>query len=199
MARYVFLGCFVLIAAGSVLAQTSTDSLGIMPSQPTTADSITLTVLIPNRDCCIRNYSYDSVANLVSDTMVQLPYQLRVIACPQIICNPIFYYRGLPFKCAPLSAGTYAVYENMGFFGPSSQLVKIGSFTVTTPTSTVHQLSPKQKVTGRITGNMVRYYTLRGELIAHPNNRGHGGRVIVMVDNEGPAAVVANPIYTKRN
>lgn len=173
--------------------------MGIMPSQPTTADSITLTVLIPNRDCCIRNYSYDSAANLVSDTMILLPYQLRVIACPQIICNPIFYYWGLPFKCAPLPAGTYAVYENMGFFGPSSQIVKIGSFTVTKPTSAVHQLSPKQKGTGRITGNMVRYYTLRGELIAHPDNRGHSGRVMVMVNNEGSAAVVVNPIYTKGN
>lgn len=180
---------FLLVIASSSRAS---DSLSVSPAHPTTADSIRLDIIIPNWNCCTRYYE-DSVASLVSDTMIELLYQYETpVVCPLMACIVGGY--SLPYKSGPLAAGTYAVYEfssqRCTTSCPPIAFIpeRIGSFTVTKPTIVAHQLNGIASIASAGPRSMAACYTIRGELITHPAVAGRirGIAVVAVVEERGP-------------
>lgn len=171
MSRYNLFMQFMMIVALSVSAQvTSTDSLIVSPAHPTTADSIMLTIVIPNWDCCTVYYE-DSMVTSANDTELVLAYQYQQPQiCPMIACMNIG--KQLPYKSGPLKAGTYAVYEVKSIYCTTvcPQVafipVKIGTVTVSASTlvrSPARIASVSQSL---LSGNAKAYFNIKGERLS---------------------------------
>lgn len=192
MACKQFLPIALLVIATFLTAPQAgfaADSLVVNPVQPTVADSITLTIVIPNWDCCTQ-YTFDStLAPLEGDTAVLLSYQHYLPAvCPTIACPDV--PKLLKFKRAPLPAGTYAVYESaqtqcVTNVCPALVLapVKIGSFTVSASTGIAQRQAGLKPVSGEILSGRRAVYNIRGELVDNSTGRQFRGILISRLES----------------
>jgi hypothetical protein len=171
--RSRFCTAVAVLAYCTATSQTfaTSDSLVVKPAHPTTADSIRLTIVIPNWDCCTR-YTYDStLAPLVGDSEILLSYQHYLPQiCPMIACLDV--PRLLAFKRAPLAAGTYVVYESAQLqcttqVCPQYILapVKIGKFVVQPSTRVVSGLPGQGRVAANARDATMAVFNVRGELV----------------------------------
>ena len=146
----IVFGCmFSLGVSGAAFA----DSLSVTPAHPTIVDSIRLTIIIPNWDCCTQ-YPYDStLVTALGDTAVMLSYQYRMPnVCPAIACIDVPKLLG--FKSKPLPAGTYSVWETKQLVCTPPLLCavlpiiqKIGKFTVGAIRPDTVYVTPQQPTT----------------------------------------------------
>ncbi len=167
LSGFVFSFIFCVSVSGSAFA----DSLSVTPAHPTTSDSIQLTIIIPNWDCCTQ-YANDSAVTLWGDTGLLLTYTYNLPpVCPMIACLNVD--KDLVYKSAPLAAGTYSVYElrelacTTGICPPIAFLpVKIGSVTVT-PSTGIANLPHRTSVAASLgTNTSGKIYDVRGVLVS---------------------------------
>jgi hypothetical protein len=172
---------FFALAVINVRPLLAADSLVVNPAHPTILDSIRLSVVIKNWNCCTE-FTYDSTSvTLLNDSTITLSFTAsQPLVCPLAACvvgmMPI-----LTYKRGPLPAGNYSVYEvesqacTTGQVCPQEVAVVmqalIGKFTVSEPTATVfHQKPVPLESIGKISGNG-RVYDIRGALVS-PNRLG---------------------------
>jgi hypothetical protein len=166
---------FFALAVIVVRPLLAADSLAVSPAHPTIMNSIRLSILVRNWNCCTQ-FLYDSTAvTLLNDSTITLSFtasQLGVCPCPSNPVTPV-----LTYKRGPLPAGNYSVYEEyqscISQICPQEALVVvqslIGKFTVSAPTATVfHQKPVPLENMGKISGNG-HVYDIRGALV--PSNQ----------------------------
>lgn len=162
---------FCLCFSGALVA----DSLSVSPAQPTTSDSVRITIVIPNWNCCTQ-YIYDStLVTLVGDTAIMLYYQyLTPSTCPMVTCPNL--PKLLAFKRGPLHAGKYSVWETKQLTctppllcAPLPVIQKIGEFTVTGQSSVAFRQAPMPLETAGKTPGNERIYNIRGALVSMSN------------------------------
>ena len=139
---------------------------------------------------CFQDFYPDSMAVLNSDTMIQLSYKEGDMVCNAMVCVDTFRIPvSLSFKCGPLPAGTYPVYELVspyctpGIACPDLvRFSKIGSITVTAPAS-VRQNPINPMVFGeRSSTTGGKMYNIRGELIGLKTNKAHPAGCVIVSD-----------------
>jgi len=177
---------FFALALVVVRPSIAADSLVVSPPNPTIMDSIRLSIVMKNWDCCTR-YSYDSTAAILSnDSIITLAFKVpEIVMCVDTLCLPGKPgYPGFPvltYKSGPLPAGNYSVYEvespacTTGQACPQASLVVIqtliGKFTVSQSAAVVfHQKPVPLENVGKTIGNG-RVYDIRGALVS-PNRLG---------------------------
>ena len=137
---FLFFSLAVIAARPSIAA----DSLVVSPLHPTTTDSIRLSIIIKNQNCCIRNL-FDSTAFTLNDSIITLNFTDTggLCPCPVDPNNPITI-TVLTYKRGPLPAGIYSVYEESqtcnGLVCPEIIIRSlIGKFTVSKLSVSIHQ------------------------------------------------------------
>jgi hypothetical protein len=184
MTKARLLSAAILMAILLFVTQSSAaDSLAVNPPHPTTADPITLTIIIPNWDCCTQ-YANDSAVTPWGDTGVLLTYTYNLPqVCPMIACLNV--EKKLVYKSAPLKAGTYSVYELRELLCTTKicpaiafMPVKIGSVKVT-PSAGIVNRPPRAPVAAGVTnGVSEKIYNVKGVLVSssasHAGLRAHG-------------------------
>jgi hypothetical protein len=185
--------CMALAAAGAGQALAA-DSLFVSPQNPTTSDSLRLSIVIRNWSCCER-FSYDSTAaSLSNDTTLWLSYSTSTPTVDTLCCVP----RPIPvltYKRGPLPAGRYSVDEtSQSCFGSicmdSLGVTVIGTFVVRQPNAAVFQKKsvPLENI-GKTSGS-TRVYNIRGDVIAPTSVSKHmSGVYFVKPNGRGSAKV----------
>jgi hypothetical protein len=205
MAKENCLKTWLLAVALTVLAarqSIAADSLAVIPAHPTITDSIRLSVVIKNWNCCTQ-YSYDSTTvTLPNDSTITLSFTATVL----VLCNDTQQclpgkpgYQAIPvlrYKRGHLPAGNYSVYEQVQScvdLTCSGVVVKslIGKFTVSEPTATIfHQKAVPLEEVGKVLSGNGRVYDIRGALIS-PNRAGASrqtpGIYFIKPDERSPA------------
>jgi hypothetical protein len=168
--KHLFL---LALAVAAVRPSIAADSLAVSPTNPTMMDSIRLSILARDWNCCTQ-FSYDSTAAiLANDSTITLAFTAQVIICPCPL-NPVAPV--LTYKRGPLPARNYSVYEQ--YQSCTGQVCSdvvvqsfIGKFTVSEPTATVFRQKPVPlENIGKMSGNG-RVYDIRGALVS-PNRLG---------------------------
>jgi hypothetical protein len=162
----------ILFVCTVAIGPIAADSLIVTPAKPTTANSLTLTIDIPNWNCCMQYYHDSTLVGTLGDTALLLVYgYYQPQVCPMIACMDIDkllnYHRG------PLAAGKYSVYEAAqpycGVGVPCQTLVaiplkKIGEFTVTHSTAA---LVPARSIRSSVNSNAKMHaYDIRGRAVS---------------------------------
>jgi hypothetical protein len=152
------------------------DSLVVSPANPTTMDSIRLSIVHVYDICyCNPPYVHDSTAvTLVNDSTITLSVSIDTPStfCQCFVAPP--YTEILTYKRGPLPAGSYSVYEEynvctgLSCLQDSLTVTKalIGKFTVSRQAAVLFRQNPATKEnTGKFSGN-ARVYDLRGALVS---------------------------------
>ncbi len=156
-----------IIATGPGIAA---DSLSVSPVQPTTSDSIRLSIVMKSWDCCAR-FSHDSTAVVLqNDSTIELSFGTTLPTVDTACCFP-GPIPVLTYKRGPLPAGKYSVEEEsqscVGIVCLDTIAVAlIGAFTVSQPLATIYQKKsmPLEDI-GKMSGN-ARVYNIRGDVIS---------------------------------
>ena len=183
----------LITAAGAQVVIGTGDSLAVVPAHPTTKDRISLDVIITNWDCCTQ-YTYDSTVAIVNDTELLVSYQYNIPqVCPLIAC--INANKVLTYKSAPLTAGTYAVYESRQVLCttqicpqlamPILAPVKIGSFVVTSTTGVADRLASRTFSQPKNSLGALACFNARGERLAATPRNGRANGVYVFRSANG--------------
>jgi hypothetical protein len=156
----------ILMLAGSAAGQVIDDSVVVVPPHPTASDSITFLLFDREATCCAV-YHYDSLARFVGDTAVFLSYRWDYGTC---LCPATGEW--VSFKCGPLHAGTYGVYNSGQIYClvPCDCTMiylpaKIGEVSVLGPTGTAGPERAPAAGARYGTGCSVRRYDMHGALV----------------------------------
>ena len=177
---------FITLSVTVVRPSIAADSLAVSPAHPTIIDSISLSIVMKNWDCCTP-YSYDPTAAILSnDSIITLAFKVpEMVMCVDTLCLPGKPgFPALPvltYKRGPLPAGNYSVYEvespacttGQACLEASLVVVQtlIGKFTVSRSAATVFRQKPVPlENIGKMSGNG-RVYDIRGALVS-PNRLG---------------------------
>jgi hypothetical protein len=161
---------FLTIAALAAAPSIASDSLVVKPAKPTASDSLSLSILARDWNCCTR-FIYDSTAvTLVDDSTITLRFAYVAGLCP-CPSNPVASV--LTYKRGPLPIGNYSVYEVESQSCTTGQVCTnlvvqalIGKFTVSKPTAALFQ---QKSVPLEDIGKMPRnahVYDIRGAIIS---------------------------------
>ena len=140
-------------------------SLIVIPEQPTTQDSVCLSLVFANSNpCCPNAAQVSDTASLWHDSClsVWVNYGLTV-ACADTLCGKTSYT--LTYKAGKLKAGTYHVWETVNYvYGAMLAGFEIGTFTVTPASAVILQVKgavsrPASMADGRV-------YDIRGKLVS---------------------------------
>ena len=170
----------IALAANAASPSFAVDSLSVSPPNPTTSDSIRLSIIPGNQECCSR-YFHDSAAiTPFNDSTITLVYSVpQILICVDTLCIP-----GMPgypekavlrYKTGPLPAGKYNVYAQSqpqlcGDPDCTDAIRSIpafvGTFTVSFPSATFFRKKsmPLEDI-GKMSGN-VRVYNIRGDIVS---------------------------------
>jgi hypothetical protein len=164
---------FLTIMVFAVNPSTAADSLVVNPTNPTTSDSISLSIIARGWNCCT-NFLHDSTSvNLLNDSTITLSFTASLQApcpCPS---NPVAAV--LNYKRGPLPKGNYSVYEEYqsctGMICPQEAAIVIqaliGKFTVSQPTTTIfHQKSVRLEDIGKSPQQNGQVYDIRGGVVS---------------------------------
>ena len=168
-----FCALTVIVVRPSIAA----DSLVVSPANPTTTDSIRLSIVLKIWTCyCNAPYVHDSTAvTLLNDSTIKLSWAIDSplnIGCYCFVAPP--YILTLTYKRGPLPAGNYSVYEEYNVCAGLSCLqdsltvtkALIGKFTVSRQAAVLFRQKPATKENmGKFSGN-VRVYDIRGALVS---------------------------------
>ena len=188
----------LLFAAALVVPAAATDSLVVQPPHPTTADSVRFTVLITLPCNCIQAFYPDSIARVAADSMVQLSFRQGVMACNAMMCvDTLRLPISLSFKCGPLPAGTYGVYEVISAFCDSGMAcpnlvlsLRLGTVSVASQTSVLRRTADAVALASR-SGHEGQMFTIRGELIDRGVTQSRAAGIVVAVGRNSSLAVVS--------
>ena len=175
----MFLKKFLFFCALTVIIvrpSTAADSLVVSPANPTTIDSVRLSIVTKIWVCyCNDPYLHDSTAvTLLNDSTITLSFR---VDSPLTICMCFVgppYTEILTYKRGPLPAGNYSVYEEyqgcIGQICPQQTHIVtqalIGTFTVSQQAAVLFRQKPAPKeIFGKMSGNVC-VYDIRGALVS---------------------------------
>ena len=167
---------FFITTVLTVNPAAATDSLVVSPPGPTTSDSISLSILARDWNCCTQ-FIYDSTAvTLFNDSTITLRFTFVPGLCPcpiNPVNSPLTVTAVLRYKRGPLPAGNYSVFEVESQSCITGQIctnlvvqASIGKFTVSQPAATIfHQESVRLEDVGKLSQNG-RVYDIRGGVVS---------------------------------
>lgn len=185
----------IMIAIASSIPVAATDSLVVSPAQPTTKDSIQLSIIFKGGNICCTYLSQPTPSSsFLDDSTINLNVNLNQEGiCVDTLCA--LQSKVLTYNIGTLPAGTYSVYETDNYvYGALMTGFLIGHFTVT-PSASVASHYQKPILPAK-TASEGRAYDIRGALI-HLASLGATRRIpgVYFIKSSNNAAMSAKVIF----
>jgi hypothetical protein len=187
----------MIMVAASIAQPPQRELFTIDPARPTTADTIRFQMFDSN-GCCCAAYLYDSVLS-VSDTTIILYFKANYDPCN--LCDCALLGRWLPYKTAPLRAGTYGVYRLHDPCYPRVicpdtlvRPVRIGQIVVTAASGVIKTPSlSKSPIILKEHSSAVRF-NAKGEVVTSVKAENRNVKGVFFVKNDAHSAVTRKAI-----